>query len=87
MRTLALLVATTLLATNSGAQTPLTIDTTFNFYYTPELMDYWEANYAGGAGMWQPRVGGLVWRTDGNIMVTGDQLLDLGEVPWGGKGR
>ena len=85
MRTLALLVATTLLATNSGAQTPLTIDTTFNFYYTPELMDYWEANYAGGAGMWQPRVGGLVWRTDGNIMVTGDQLLDLGEVPWGGE--
>ena len=86
MRTLAVLVAAILAATNSGAQTPLTIDPTFQFYYGPDLMDHWSAIYAGGNGAWTPAVGDVLLRSDGSILATGNHLLKrLDEMPWGGQ--
>lgn len=81
MRTLHLLVASALLATNSGAQTPLTVDTNFRFYYTPELLDQWESTLASGT-QWIG-VMDVVLRHDGNIMVSGSQLKLVHEFPWG----
>jgi hypothetical protein len=77
MRTLpfALLVAAALAATNSGAQTPLTIDTTFRFYYTPESVEYWAANYAGGNCMWTPLIGDVLLRNNGNVLATGNHSI------------
>ena len=79
MRTLALLAATVLVAANSGAQTPLTIDTGFRFYYTPELMDHWE----GAVSTWQPSVANVVLRNDGRVMANGPALTLLSEMLWG----
>jgi len=83
MRTLYLLLATAFVANNSGAQTPLTVDTNFRFYYGPDLLDYWESQFPGGN--WQPGVSDVVLRQDGNIMVTGPDLTILEETPWGGE--
>ena len=81
MRTLALLVAATLAATNSGAQTPLTIDPGFQFYYTADLMEYWTENYTAG---WTPFIGDVLLRNNGNILAFGDhQIKRLDQVPWG----
>lgn len=86
MRTLILLVAALVAATNSGAQVPLTIDTSFHFYYSAELMDYWSEHYAGGNGMWTPNIGDVLLRNNGNVLATGNDLIKpLHEVPWGGQ--
>lgn len=86
MRKHSVLVAATLAATNSGAQVPLTIDPSFQFYYTADLMDYWSANYAGGNGMWTPNVGDVLLRNNGNVLATGNDLIKpLHELPWGGR--
>lgn len=79
MRRLALLATTSLVVSNSGAQTPLTIDTNFQFYYTPELMDYWE----GLSNTWQPAVANVFLRNDGRIMANGPELTLLNEMLWG----
>jgi len=81
MRTLALLVAAALAVTNSGAQVPLTIDTTFHFYYSAELTEYWSENYAAG---WTPSIGEVLLRNNGNVLATGNhQIKPLDQVPWG----
>lgn len=83
MRTLLVLLMS-LAATNSGAQTPLTIDTTFRFYYTPELMDYWSEYFAGGNGMWTPSIIDVLLRNNDNILAVGSHLIKpLDQVPWG----
>jgi hypothetical protein len=84
LRTPTLLVAALVVATNSGAQVPLTIDTTFQFYYSAELMEYW-SEYYSGAG-WEPTVGDVLLRNNGNVLATGnDQIKRLHELPWGGQ--
>ena len=86
MRKLTLLVAALVAATNSGAQVPLTIDTSFQFYYSAELTDYWSEHYAGGNGAWTPTVADVLLRNNGNVLATGNhQIKPLHEVPWGGQ--
>jgi hypothetical protein len=86
MRALALSVAAALAATDGGAQAPLTIDTSFHFYYSADLMEYWSEHYAGGGGMWQPNIGEVLLRNNGNVLATGNDLIKpLHEVPWGGR--
>jgi len=79
MRKLALLVATLAVVTNSGAQTPLTVDTNFRSYYTPEIMDYW----TGVTPWWHTSVDNVLLRQNGDIMLMGKKLLPLHEIPWG----
>jgi len=79
MRKLALLVATVAVATNCGAQTPLTVDTSFRFYYTPEVMDYW----GGVITYWEPSVGFIYLRQNGGILLSGGQLMPVEQIPWG----
>lgn len=86
MRPLALSVAAALAATDGGAQVPLTIDTSFHFYYSADLMEYWSEHYAGGGGMWTPNIGDVLLRNNGNVLATGNDLIKpLHEVPWGGR--
>ncbi len=79
MRGLAVMVTTVLVATNSGAQTQLTIDTSFRFYYTPEVMNYWDSVI----GYWTPGIGYVHLRQNGRIMAGGSQITPVGEIPWG----
>jgi len=64
MRTLLLLAATCLVAANSGAQTPLTIDPSFNFQVRPAYVAQWESAVVYHA----------FERDDGNILVGGPML-------------
>jgi hypothetical protein len=79
MRRLAVLVATAAVATNSGAQTPLTIDTSFRFYYTPEVMNYWDSVIS----YWTPAVGFVHLRQNGEVMAVGGQIMPVEQIPWG----
>ncbi len=79
MRQLALLVAIATVATNSGAQVPLTVDTNFRFYYTPDVMDYW----GGAINYWGPAVGYIHLRHNGDILLSGGQLMPVEQIPWG----
>lgn len=84
MRSLALLVVTTSVATNSGAQTPLTVDTNFRFYYTPELMDYWDSTLINSwAEGWQPFVSDITLRQNGQVLITGSRIMPVNDLPVG----
>lgn len=61
MRSQLLLVAT-IVATSGGAQAPLTIDPSFNVYYTPSLIDE--------RGSWV-EVYDIALRPDGNLLING----------------
>lgn len=80
MRPIAVLLTSVLLVTSAKAQVPLTLDTSFRFYYTPELMDQWETTMSGS---WLPAVSGIVLRLDGNRLIVGGELNVPNEIPWG----
>ena len=75
MRTLALVMATIGVATTSGAQTPLTLDTTFEHFMTPEWIEQW------GTGSFS--VNDIALRPDGLLLLTGNRLRPPGD-PSGG---
>ena len=77
MRTIALLVATMLVVTNSGAQTPLTLDTTFVHFITPEWIVQWNGGFV---------VKDVALRPDGNLLLTGNQLRPPGTPTGNGAG-
>ncbi len=64
----------------ANAQTPLTVDTNFHFYYPNEMIAHWDS-IAGQS--WTPLVGDLTMRLDGRIMAIGTKLMPLDDVPWG----
>lgn len=86
-RLLLLLAATTVVAANSGAQAPFTVDTSFRFFFTPEHIEHWVAHFAatapGGCGSWQPTVCKVHDRDDGTVMVAGIALQKFDEMTYG----
>ena len=78
MRTLTLLVAIVGVATTSGAQTPLTLDTTFEHFMTPEWIEQW------GTGSFS--VNDIALRSDGLLLTTGNRLRPPGGATGGGGG-
>jgi len=77
MRTLTLLAATVLVATISGAQTPLTIDPTFEYFITPEWIEQWESRFS---------ISDIALRPEGEIITSGNHLHPPGGVSGGPAG-
>ncbi len=77
MRTLTLLAATVLVAAKGGAQTPLTIDPTFEYFITPEWIEQW------GSGFY---VADIALRPEGEIITSGNQLHPPGGATGGSPG-
>jgi len=69
MRTLSLLAATILVAANTGAQTPLTIDPSFEYYIPPELIEQYGSGFT---------VNIVLLRPDDEILTLGNRLCPPG---------
>ncbi|MBS1570748.1 MAG: T9SS type A sorting domain-containing protein [Bacteroidetes bacterium] len=63
-----------------AAQVPLTVDTSFRFYYPYQLMAHWDST---AGPLWGASVNDLVLRLDGNVMAVGSDLLSMDEAPHG----
>lgn len=62
------------------AQVPLTVDTAFRFYYTPQVLEMGDTL---GFGQWTPSVIDVVQRLDGRAMIVGSSLMPVDQIPWG----
>ena len=64
----------------ANAQSPLTVDTSFRFYYPAASVQDWDNN---AGPLWRPAINDLVLRLDGNIMAIGPDLMSLDDAPHG----
>lgn len=77
-----MLAATLSVAASSGAQVPFTVDTNFRFFYTPEIIEYWDSVLSWDLG---PAVTDVFLRNNGEVMLMGGNVMPLNEIPWGGN--
>lgn len=77
MRTATLVVVFTGITITGGAQTSLTLDTTFEHFITPQWIDQWGDSF---------RVNDVVLRPDGLLLTTGNRLRPPGGPTGGGAG-
>lgn len=72
-----LLAVVFMVATVGKAQTALTVDTTFRFYYSPEYVEYW----AGVNNAWAPSVWDIMLRHNGELLLSSGGFTDGVQFP------